>query len=1049
MVKVASSRLPITAAKLFGRDDDLAWLDRCWNEGVHVASIVAWGGVGKSALVNTWRNRLRDAGWPGVERVFDWSFYSQGTTDRMTSADEFISAALRWFGDPDPTAGSPWDKGDRLAELVGGQRTLLILDGVEPLQWGPGAHEGIIKDPALQALVRGLAGQNRGMSLITTRLRVADLEAFAGDKVREKKLEHLSPEAGAELLGVRGARGTPEELRQAAEEYDGHCLALTLLGSFLDEVCDGDIRQRSEIRLFESDDRYGIHARRIMAAYDRWFAGEAEVAILRMLSLFDRPSRENEIAALREEPVIRGLTNGLQIEGTRAHRTTLRKVHAAWRHHQPISAKEWKRAVSALQRAGLLTTEIDATNQQTLDTHPLVRQHFGEHLRREHPEAWREGHRRLYEHLKKAAKPFPDNLEDMTPLYEAVIHGCLAGEGQEALREVHLKRIHRGDEAFSIKKLGAFGNEIAVFSALFESRWERLAPGLGEPEQSLVLHDAGFVLRALGRLPEATELTKLALERALTRGDWEKAASNASSLGELLMARGELTGGLAYLRQSVAHADKSGDRFLRMVGRTKLATILHAMGQAKEAHDYFQEGEQMQKQWQPAHPLLYSLRGFQYCSSLIDERLYADVRARVAQTLHWEAGRTLDVALGNLSLGRAHLLASQHGSDGDLAQATDYLRQASEGLRRAGAQEFVPLGLLARADLYAFTRDFSAARRDLDEAHRIATRCGFRLHEADAHLGYARLHLAEGNPIAATESLARARAIITDTGYHRRDGELARLETEAREAAPRHVGVPREERQDEVVAFAPSPRAPANLPSSRSTHAITPVPIDFLLVTALEEERDALLAKLPGARKLDRDGTGAHTYYKARVQTKRQDQAAYRVIVTSLSGMGPTKAAIKAGAIIQRWNPPHVLMVGIAGGVEGEVALGDVVVASQVADHTLGKVHERGPREERWVTYPADADLLDAATNFPTGWEDLVTIPRPGDGAPKRRIGVIASGGDVIASPKQIAAYRQDWPKLIGVEMEGGGLAAGLHDDIARPRFLMIRGVSDLRRRRG
>ena len=37
-----------------------------------------------------------------------------------------------------------------------------------------------------------------------------------------------------------------------------------------------------------------------------------------------------------------------------------------------------------------------------------------------------------------------------------------------------------------------------------------------------------------------------------------------------------------------------------------------------------------------------------------------------------------------------------------------------------------------------------------------------------------------------------------------------------------------------------------------------------------------------------------------------------------------------------------------------------------------------------------------------------------------------------------------DWPKLIGVEMEGGGVAAGLHDDIERPRFLMIRGVSDL-----
>ena len=46
-------------------------------------------------------------GWRGAERVFDWSCYSQGTSDlRAASADGFIDAALRWFGDSDPTEGS-------------------------------------------------------------------------------------------------------------------------------------------------------------------------------------------------------------------------------------------------------------------------------------------------------------------------------------------------------------------------------------------------------------------------------------------------------------------------------------------------------------------------------------------------------------------------------------------------------------------------------------------------------------------------------------------------------------------------------------------------------------------------------------------------------------------------------------------------------------------------------------------------------------------------------------------------------------------------------
>ena len=47
-----------TGRELFGRDAELAWLDACWQEGVRVASIVAFGGVGKSALVNAWLARM-------------------------------------------------------------------------------------------------------------------------------------------------------------------------------------------------------------------------------------------------------------------------------------------------------------------------------------------------------------------------------------------------------------------------------------------------------------------------------------------------------------------------------------------------------------------------------------------------------------------------------------------------------------------------------------------------------------------------------------------------------------------------------------------------------------------------------------------------------------------------------------------------------------------------------------------------------------------------------------------------------------------------------
>ena len=77
--------------------------------------------------------------------MFAWSFYSQGTgMDRLATSDGFIHSALIFFGDAKlaDSAAPAWDKGARLAELVAQHHTLLILDGLEPLQHPPGPQTG-------------------------------------------------------------------------------------------------------------------------------------------------------------------------------------------------------------------------------------------------------------------------------------------------------------------------------------------------------------------------------------------------------------------------------------------------------------------------------------------------------------------------------------------------------------------------------------------------------------------------------------------------------------------------------------------------------------------------------------------------------------------------------------------------------------------------------------------------------------------------------------------------------------------------------------------
>src|SRR5271166_50068 len=232
-------------------------------------------------------------GYRSAELVFGWSFYRQGTTGKSSSADEFLDAALNWFGDPDPRIGTAWDKGERLAKLISRRRTLLVLDGLEPLQSPPGPEEGRLREHSLQALLRELAAFNTGLCVITSRLPVADIADHERTTAPRLGLEQLSSDAGANLLRALGVKGDGAELRTASEQFGGHCLALTLLGSYLTDAYNGDIRFRNEVSGHLADDvRQGLHARKVMESYHSWLGEGPELSVLRILGLFDRPADE-------------------------------------------------------------------------------------------------------------------------------------------------------------------------------------------------------------------------------------------------------------------------------------------------------------------------------------------------------------------------------------------------------------------------------------------------------------------------------------------------------------------------------------------------------------------------------------------------------------------------------------------------------------------------------------------------------------------------------------------------------------------------------------
>jgi hypothetical protein len=226
------------------------------------------------------------------------------------------------------------------------------------------------------------------------------------------------------------------------------------------------------------------------------------------------------------------------------------------------------------------------------------------------------------------------------------------------------------------------------------------------------------------------------------------------------------------------------------------------------------DAERRQREWEPELPLLFSRRGQRYCGLLLARDRPAEARERAGRTIEWSLSqkRALDVALDNLTLGRANLvLALLNMASGPSAEpvrsdtraAAAKLDDAVDGVRASGQNDDLPLGLLARAAFRGAVGDWDGAKRDLDEAEEIAEPGPMRLYLCDIALERARLALARIEAFAplnglvvpspprpappdaagaagltdeARRELDTARKLIAECGYHRRDEELSELD---------------------------------------------------------------------------------------------------------------------------------------------------------------------------------------------------------------------------------------------------------------------------------
>ena len=793
------AELPGVTPRLFVRESELARMDSLIGAGLggRPGGVLLWvapGGVGKSALTRQW---LGSRDWPPGTRFVGHSFYSQGSRDQTVSARAFLLRALAALGEhPEPTAADA-DLGRLLAECAAKVPTVLALDGLEPLQQASSDPKlkGRLKDQGLAALLEGLGRvPGQAVCLASSRLPIPDPLIESQPHFREIPLGVLPRPGSVALLEARGLAGTPAEFDAMAKRCADHPLALVLAAElthgFLDNRAAAFLARDWPVLPDQGPDR---HAQTVMGWLDEALRDEhaaLDRALVRVLGLFDRPAPWGAVLALKaQDPPIAGLAEPLHVASDAELEESLARL------------RQWGLAALVKGGGGGGRLGLDAGGPPAvhIDAHPLVREHFGRALEQESPAAWRAAHGVLFDWFRaQPEQAQPDTLEGLEPLYRAVGHGCRAGRYMQALSEVYLDRIQRGNQSYSVFQLGAISADLSVLAGFFPGGWSRqpVAGDLSESNRSWLIGAVAFYLMSLGRLDEALGPRRMERERWREDGNWSYFCISSNNLVDLLTPLGHWGEAESVAREAVEAAGRVADRDQawqrRLEALAYLGRALHGQGRSGDAAQAFAETESVPAEYTPHLPTLASTPGFYYAQLLLDLALTWDARhavlerARASLAYVERIGHLLSIALDHCTIGQA--LAGPDGSaagpDGQAREAGAALDMAIETMRRASKVQYLPILYLARARHRRTRADPTGARADLEAAVCLATPSGMRTYLAECALLAGHLDLdraldraaaADAVPDAA-KHWTQADRLIRETGYGRREAELHLLE---------------------------------------------------------------------------------------------------------------------------------------------------------------------------------------------------------------------------------------------------------------------------------
>ncbi|MGT2907846.1 5'-methylthioadenosine/adenosylhomocysteine nucleosidase [Streptococcus dentiloxodontae] len=193
------------------------------------------------------------------------------------------------------------------------------------------------------------------------------------------------------------------------------------------------------------------------------------------------------------------------------------------------------------------------------------------------------------------------------------------------------------------------------------------------------------------------------------------------------------------------------------------------------------------------------------------------------------------------------------------------------------------------------------------------------------------------------------------------------------------------------------------------------------IIAAMEQELTLLVDKLEDKKEVSVLGNSYYTGVIGRHE-----------LVLVQSGVGKVMSAMSVAILADRFAVDAVINTGSAGAAAEDLAVGDVVVASQLAYHDVDLTafgYDYGQMSMQPLYFESDPNFVSVFENVLAQAE--ITA----------QIGLIATGDSFIAGREKIDAIKTHFPQVLAVEMEGAAIAQAAYS-LGKP-FIVVRAMSD------